>query len=148
MEKIEVKLPEIKKEVTYSWTLYPGKKFAVKDALYGEEERWHPVEVDSEHEVIVGRGNLRTAKGGGKIGYGVIKEIKGNSFFSGQILVSVGKEARIFFKKKHHFDQPKVPNFPRIPKDVKVDKEPRVSFKKKHHFDQLEIPNFSIPKDK
>jgi len=108
---------EIKKEVTYRWRLYPGKRFFVKESLYGDKEDWYPASVPPNHELVIGRGRLRTAKGGGKIGYGVIKEIKGDSFFSDDVLVTIGQEARVFFKKKPHFEQPKIPGFPKIPKD-------------------------------
>ena len=108
---------ENKKGVTYSWRLYPGKRIFIKEDLHGDKEDWYPTKVESGHEVVVGQGKLRTAKGGGKIGYGVINEVKGDSFFSEGILVSAGKEARIFFKKKHRFNQPRITNFPRIPKN-------------------------------
>jgi len=108
---------ELKKKPTFRWTLYPGKGIFIKESLHGDGEDWYPAKVEMGHEVIVGQGKLRTAKGGGKIGYGVISEVKGDSFFSGDILVSAGKEARIFFKKKNRLNQPMITNFPRIPKN-------------------------------
>ena len=117
--EIEGRSSEIKKEVTYRWKLPPGKRFFIKENLHGDKEDWYPAEVEPGYRVIIGKGKLRTAKGGGKIGYGEIKEIRGDSFFSGEVFVSVGKEARVFFKKKPRFDQPKIPNFPKIPRDKK-----------------------------
>jgi len=108
---------EFKKKPTFRWTLYPGKRIFIKEDLHGDGEDWYPAKVELGHEVVVGRGKLRTAKGGNRVGYGVISEVKGDSFFSEGVLVSPGKEARIFFKKKARFDQPKIPGFPKIPKN-------------------------------
>ncbi len=153
MEKdgINFRPPEVKKEITYKWTLYPGKRIFIKESLHGDREDWYPAEVEPDHKVIVGRGILRTSKGGGKIGYGVIKEIVGGSFFSGNILVSEGKEVRIFFKKKERLNQPKILNFPKIHKENKIAKEEvKIPSKKqkKEHFNQPEFPNFPISKNK
>jgi len=115
--KEKAKKETAKREVTYRWKLFPGKNFFIKEGLHGDKEDWHPTEVELGHKVIVGRGRLTTAKGGGKIGYATINEVEGGPFFSNDVFVSAGKEVRIFFRKKLRLDQPKIPNFPRIPKN-------------------------------
>lgn len=87
-----------KETKSFSWPLRSGRLFQVKDQGL-EREDWYNVEVAPGYEILIGQGKI---KQGGKVGEGRITDIKGEgrSFFSGDILVCPGKEARVFFEGK------------------------------------------------
>ena len=82
----------------FSWRVESGERFQIKTQR-SDRPDWYWVKVPNGYQVLIGQGSLRND---GKIGVGKVANVDGdnNSFFSNEVMVSAGKPARIFFRKK------------------------------------------------